>query len=121
METATDEHGGGDVGQQRWIRRQRRWGAATDEMWDDRYGKMGCRDGNGLGKYKKGMTANLRAYHFSRIMGMVDKISGEDSGGRARFWRCGTTGMDTGVEEIRDGNKQDVGRRRWRNGFEERQ
>ena len=44
-----------------------------------------------------------------RIMGMVDKVSGEDGGGRARWQRCGTTGMDTEVEEMRDGNRRDVG------------
>ena len=54
-------------------------------------------------------------------MGMEDKFSGEDSGGRARCWRCGTTGMDTAAEEIRDGNRRDVGRWRWRNGLEGRQ
>ena len=26
-------------------------GTATDDMWDNGEGKMGCNDGNGLGKY----------------------------------------------------------------------
>ena len=33
------------------IQRQRRCGTATEDMWDDEYGKMGCKDGDGLGKY----------------------------------------------------------------------
>ena len=32
---------------------------------------------------------------------MAEKISGEDSGGRARWRRCGTTGMYTAAEEMR--------------------
>ena len=31
------------------------------------------------------------------------------------------TVVDTAVEEMRDGNRRDVGRRRWQNGLEERQ
>ena len=54
------------------------------------------------------------------IMYMVDKVNGEDSSGRALWRRCGTTGMDTAMEEMRDGNRRDVGRRRWRNGLEGR-
>ena len=50
VNTAADEHGGGDVGQQGCILRQR-CGTATDEMWDGRDGEMGWKDGNGLGKY----------------------------------------------------------------------
>ena len=78
-------------------------------MWDDGDGKMGCKYGDGLGKYQQGTTANLRAYRRSRIMGMADKISSEDSGGRACWQRCGTTGMDTAVEEMRDSNIKYVG------------
>ena len=86
-------------------------------MWDYIDGEMGCKDGNGMGKYQQVTTANLRAYCRSGIMGMAGKISGEDSRGQAWCWRCGTTGMDTAVEEMRDGNRRDVGRWRWRNGF----
>ena len=53
-------------------------------------------------------------------MGMADKISGKDSGGRARWRICGTTGMYTTVEEIREGNRRDVddgdGKMGWKNG-----
>ena len=51
---------------------------------------------------------------------MVDKISGEDSGGQAWWQICETTGIDTAVEDMLDGNRRDEGWRRWRNGFEER-
>ena len=50
---------------------------------------------------------------------MADKVSGADSGGRARWWRCGTIGIDTAAEEMRYGNRGDVGQRIWRNGLEE--
>ena len=53
-----------------------------------------------------------------RIIGMADKFSGEDRGGRAWWRRCGTTGIDTVAEEMWNGNRWDVGRRRWRNGLE---
>ena len=43
------------------------------------------------------------------IMGMADKFRGEDSGGRKRWRRCGTTWMDTAAEEMRYGNRRDVG------------
>ena len=81
---------------------------------------MGWKDGDGLSKYRQGMTINLRAYRCSGIKEMADKVSGEDSGGRAWWRRCGTAGIDTAVEEMRDGNRRDVGRRIWRNGLEER-
>ena len=48
---AVDRHGGVYVGQQGWIRWRRRCGMATKDMWDNRYGKMGRKDGNGLVKY----------------------------------------------------------------------
>ena len=92
----------------------------TDDMWDYRDGEMGCKDGDGLGKYRQGRTANLRAYHCSGIMGMADNISGEDSGGRAQWRSCGTTEMDVAVEEMRDGNRRYVGQQRWLNELEER-
>ena len=57
---------------------------ATDEMWDNGDGKMDWKDGNILGKYRKGTTTNPRAYCQSNIMGMADKFGGEDSGGQAR-------------------------------------
>ena len=70
MQENMDIHGGGgDVG----------W--KTDDMWDEKYGEMGCKDGDGLGNYQQGTTANLRAHRCSGIMGMADNISGEDSGG----------------------------------------
>ena len=81
MKTEADEHGGGDSGQQGWIRQRRRCGTATDEMWDNRDGEMVCKDRGGLGKYRQVTNDNLRAYHRSGIMGMADKISGEDSDG----------------------------------------
>ena len=62
----------------------------------------------------------MRACCHSRIMGMADKVSGEDIGGLAWWQRFGTTGIDTVVDEMQDGNRRDVGRRRWRNGLEER-
>ena len=51
MKTAADKYGGGYEGQKGWIRRQKRCGTEIDEMWDDRDDKMGCKDGDGLGKY----------------------------------------------------------------------
>ena len=62
---------------------------------------MCCKDGDGLGNYQQGMTNSLRAYRRSGIMGMKVNISGEYSGRRARLRRCGTTSMDTVVEEMR--------------------
>ena len=81
---------------------------------------MGCKDGDGLGKYRQGTTTNLRAYRRSGTMNMADKNSSEDRGGRARWHIYITTGMDTVVEDMRDSNRRDVGRRRWQNGLEER-
>ena len=52
-----------------------------------------------------------------RIIGMADKVSGEDSVRRAWWRRCRTTGMDMAAEEMWDGNRWDVGQRRWRNGL----
>ena len=43
-------------------------------------------------------------WRFSMI-GMADKVIGEDRGGRAWWRRCGTTGMDMAAEEMRDGNR----------------
>ena len=77
-------------------------------MLDNVYGEMGCKDGNGLGKYQQGTNANLRAYQYYGITGMLDKVSSEDSDGRERWRRCGTTCIDTAVEEMRDGNRRDV-------------
>ena len=64
------EHGDGGTGQQRWIRRQRRCTTATEEMWDDGDGGMGCKDGDRLGKYRQGTTTNLRAYRCFDNLGM---------------------------------------------------
>ena len=46
--TAADEHGGGDEGKKIWIPQQRIRGKATEEMWDDRDGETGWKDGYGL-------------------------------------------------------------------------
>ena len=82
MKTAEDDHGGGEEGQQGWIWRRRICGTATYEMWDDGDGETGWKDSNGLGEeILTGKTTNLRAYRRSGIMGMADKVSGEDSGG----------------------------------------
>ena len=55
------------------------------------------------------------------MIGMADKNSCEDIGRQAWWWRCGTTGIDTAAEKMRNGNRRDVGQRRWKNGLEERQ
>ena len=81
-------------------------------MWDDGYGKMDWKDSNGHGKYQQRTTTNLRKYRRSGIMGMADKVNGEYNSRRAWWRRCGTTEIDTAVEEIQDGNRRDVGRRR---------
>ena len=120
VKIAADEHGIGYSGQQGWIRWCRRGGTATDYMLDDGDGEMGCKDGDKLEKYQQGTTANLRAYRHSGIMGLADKISGEDSGGRAHWRICGTTGMYMVVEEMWDSNRRYVGQYRWRNRLEER-
>ena len=39
-------------------------------MWDDGYGKMGWKDGDGMGKYLQGTTTNLRAYSCSDNLGV---------------------------------------------------
>ena len=85
---------------------------ATYEIWDNGYGEMGCKDGDGLGKHRQVTTANLRAHRRFKIMGIADKISGEDSIGQEQWRRCGTTGMDTEFEKMLDGNRRYVGRRR---------
>ena len=115
-----DKHGGGDGGQQGLIRWHRRCGTATEDIWDDGDGGMGCKDGDRLGKYQQGTTTNLRGYCRFGIMGMADKFSGEESGGRAQWRRFGITGIETAAEDTRDGNRRDVGQRRWQNGSEER-
>ena len=61
-------------------------------------------------KDQQGKDANLRLYCRSGIMGMTDKVSGENSGGRARWQRCLTTMIDTALEEMGDNNRRDVGR-----------
>ena len=70
MKTAADEHGGGDAGQQVWIRRRSIYGKAKEEMWDNEDGKMGWKNGNELGKYQQGTTTNLRAYRCSDNLGL---------------------------------------------------
>ena len=81
---------------------------------------MGWKYCDRLVKYQQGTTTNLRAYRLSGIMGITDKVSGEDSGVRAQWRRCGTKDMDTTAEEIWDGNRRYVGRRIWQNGLEGR-
>ena len=81
---------------------------------------MGWKYCDRLVKYQQGTNTNLRAYRRSGIMGMTDKVGGEDSGVQAWWQRCGTKDMDTTAEEIRDGNRRYVGRRIWKNGLEGR-
>ena len=38
-------------------------------------------------------------------VGMVDKVSGEDTGGRAQWSRFSTIGMDMATEDMWDGNR----------------
>ena len=40
-----------------------------------------------------------------RIIDMVDKVRSEDSGGKARWKICGTTGMDMSSDEMWDSNR----------------
>ena len=47
----------------------------------------------------------MEARWILRIIGMEDKVSSEDRGVRARWRRCGTTGIDTKKLEMQDGNK----------------
>ena len=42
----------------------------------------------------------IRAATETWEVGMAEKVSGEDIGGRARWRRCRTTGMDTAAEEM---------------------
>ena len=121
MKTTADKHGDVYAGGKGCIWRWRICGTATDDMWDDNDGKMGCKDGDVLGKYQQGITANLRAYRCSGIIVIVHNISGEDSFGRAWWRRCGKTRMDTTVEEMRYGNRRDVGRLIWQNRLKEQQ
>ena len=44
------------------------------------------------------------------IMGMAEKVRGEDSSGRELWRRCGTTGMYTAAEEMQDRKIRYVGR-----------
>ena len=39
-------------------------------MLDDGYGKMGWKDGDGLGNYQQGTTTNLRVYRRSDNLGV---------------------------------------------------
>ena len=70
MKTAADDHSGGYAGQQGWIRRWKRCGTATDEMWDDGDGEIGWKNDNGLVKCLQGTTTNLRAYRCSDNLGV---------------------------------------------------
>ena len=51
MKTVMYDHIGGDAGKTGWIRRRRRCGTATEEVWDDGDGEMVFKDGDGLGEY----------------------------------------------------------------------
>ena len=46
----------------------------------------------------------IRTATETREVGMTDKVGGEDSGGRARWQRFRTTGIDTAAEEMWDRN-----------------
>ena len=46
----------------------------------------------------------MEARFMCGIIGTADEVGGEYSGGRARWRRCGTTGMYTAVEEMWNGN-----------------
>ena len=81
---------------------------------------MGWKDGNGLGKYQQRTTTNLRAYCCSGMMGIADKVSGENSGVRAWWQRYGTIWIDMVEEKMRDVKRRDVVQRRLCNGLEGR-
>ena len=53
MKAYADEHGGGDAGQQGWIRRRIICGMAIDETWDEKDGEMGWKDCDGLGNINR--------------------------------------------------------------------
>ena len=46
----------------------------------------------------------MEARCIRRIIGTADEVGGEYGGGRARWLRCRTTGMNIELEEIRNGN-----------------
>ena len=70
MKKVADEHSGRYEGQQGWIRRWRRYGAATEEMWDNGDGQMGWKYSDGIDKFIQGTTTNLRAYRCSNKLGL---------------------------------------------------
>ena len=43
---------------------------ATEEIWDDRYGEMIWKDGDGLVKYLQGTTTNLMMYPCYNKLGV---------------------------------------------------
>ena len=47
----------------------------------------------------------IRTATYTQELGMADKVSSEDRGGRARWRRFRTTWMDTAAEEMWDGNR----------------
>ena len=67
-------------------------------MWDDGDGEMGWKGGDRLGKYRQGTITNLRDYYCSGIIGMADRVGGEDSGRQELRRRCRTTEIDTAEE-----------------------
>ena len=58
---------------------------ATEEMWDNRYGEMGWKNGNGMGKYQQGTTTNLRAHRRSDKLGV--RVKTELHGDSGCIWR----------------------------------
>ena len=85
MKTAAEDNGGGDAGKYEWIRRQMRYGTATEEMWDDVDDEMGWKNGDGLGKYRQGTTTKLRVYRRSDnlCLGATTDLHGN----LGRIWR----------------------------------
>ena len=70
LNTLADEHGGVDAVQQVWIWWRRRCGTEIDEMWDNRDGEMGWKNGDRLVKYQQGTITNLRTYCCSNNLGV---------------------------------------------------
>ena len=47
----------------------------------------------------------IRTATETQEVGMAEKVSSEDSSGRARWERCRTTGMGMAVEEMWEGKR----------------
>ena len=63
----------------------------------------------------------MEVWRRCRIIGMVDKVSDEESGGKVWWQICGTKGIDMAAKEMRDGNIRYVEQHRWSYGLEKRQ